>query len=295
MNIHDYILHYSRNYQNRKQNKIYTAYPEKYILEWFKFTDKDGRIYRKRMRDKDENGENIWEKQYLDESKGMPLTTVWNDIKQVYADPRAYKENQSKHTELMKNFSGGQKPEKLLQRILEMATNQGDIVLDYHAGTGTTLAVAHKMDRQYIGVEQMDYIHDLPESRLKNVIKGDQTGISKDVNWKGGGDFVYMEIAKWNEEWIGKIAKAKTGKELAKLWDEMKKNAFLSYKVEPKTIDENAKEFVDLSIADQKKFLIECLDKNQLYVNLSEIEDKEYGVSKEDIKLNREFYARNSL
>ena len=52
----------------------------------------------------------------------------------------------------------------------------------------------------------------------------------------------------------------------------------------------NAKDFADLSVADQKKFLIECLDKNQLYVNLSEIEDKEYGVSKEDIKLNKEFY-----
>ncbi len=295
VNIHDYILHYSKNYQARKQNKIYTPYPEKYITDWFKFTDKDGRIYRKRMRDKDENGENIWEKQYLDESKGMPLTTVWNDIKQVYADPRAYKENQSQHTELMKSFSGGQKPEKLLQRILEMSTEEGDVVLDYHAGTGTTLSVAHKIGRQYIGIEQMDYIHDLPESRLKNVIKGDQSGISKAVNWQGGGDFVYMELAKWNEEWIEKIRDTKTGKELAKLWDEMKKTAFLSYKVDPKTIDENAKDFSGLSIADQKKFLIECLDKNQLYVNYSEIEDKEYEVSKEDIKLNKEFYGKDSL
>ncbi|MDO8592983.1 MAG: site-specific DNA-methyltransferase [bacterium] len=290
VNIHDYILHYSKNYQHRKQNKIYTPYPEKYISDWFKFTDKDGRVYRKRMRDKDENGKNIWETQYLDESKGMPLTTVWNDIKQVYADPRAYKENQSQHTELMKSFSGGQKPEKLLQRIIEMVTNKGDIVLDYHAGTGTTLAAAHKTGRQYIGIEQMDYIHDLPESRLKNVIKGDQTGISKDVDWKGGGDFVYMELARWNEKWIRKIEKAKTTKELVKLWGEMKEKAFLSYKVEPKTVDASAKEFTDLNLADQKKFLIECLDKNQLYVNLSEIEDKEYGISKEDKKLNGEFY-----
>ena len=99
-----------------------------------------------------------------------------------------------------------------------------------------------------------------------------------------------MELAKWNEEWIEKIENSKTGKELVKLWDGMKETAFLSYKVEPKTIDENAKDFSDLSITDQKKFLIECLDKNQLYVNLSEIEDKEYGVSKEDQKLNKEFY-----
>jgi len=185
----------------------------------------------------------------------------------------------------------GQKSEKLLQRIIEVSTNEGDIVLDYHIGTGTTCAVAHKLNRRYIGIEQMEYIENTAVARLKEVIKGENVGISKDVNWKGGGDFVYMELAKWNEEWIEKIEKAKTGKELAKLWDEMKKTAFLSYKVDPKNVDVNAKDFADLSIADQKKFLIECLDKNQLYVNLSEIEDKEYGVSKEDIKLNKEFYG----
>jgi len=290
VNIHDYILHYAKSYQKRKQNKLFIPYSEKYIEDWFKYTDGDGRRYRRRMRGRDAGNNVIWEKQYLDESKGLPLTTVWSDIKQVYADPRAYKENQSQHTELMKDFSGGQKPERLLQRIIEMASDKGDIVLDYHAGTGTTLAVAHKTGRQYIGIEQMDYIHDLPESRLKKVIKGDETGISKAVEWKGGGDFVYMELAEWNEKWIEKIAKAETNKELAKLWDEMKETAFLSYKVDTKTIDANAKDFADLSIADQKKFLIECLDKNQLYVNLSETEDKEYEVSKGDMKLNKEFY-----
>ena len=71
----------------------------------------------------------------------------------------------------------------------------------------------------------------------------------------------------------------------------MKKTAFLSYKVDPKIVDANAKDFADLSIANQKKFLIECLDKNQLYINLSEIEDKEYGVSKEDKELNKKFYG----
>ena len=73
----------------------------------------------------------------------------------------------------------------------------------------------------------------------------------------------------------------------------MKETAFLSYKVDPKTIDTNVKDFVDLGIPDQKKFLIACLDKNQLYINLSEIEDKEYEVSKEDQKLNKEFYGNN--
>lgn len=188
-------------------------------------------------------------------------------------------------------LKGGKKPERLIRRIINLGSEKDDIVLDFFAGAGTTLAVAHKTCRQYIGIEQMEYIHDLPESRLKNVINGEQTGISKIVNWQGGGDFVYMELSKWNEEWIEKIEKAKTEKELAKLWDEMKETAFLSYKVDPKIVDTNAKDFADLSYADQKKFLIECLDKNQLYVNLSEIEDKEYGVSEEDKDLNRNFYG----
>src|SRR3989338_3812541 len=182
------------------------------------------------------------------------------------------------------------KPERLLQRILELGSKKGDIVLDFFAGSGTTLAVAHKTGRQYIGIEQMDYIHDLPEARLKKVIAGEQGGISEAVGWKGGGDFVYMELAKWNEKIVKKVREAKTAKDLIKIWNELKDNTFLSWKVDLKIFDENVKDFADLSIADQKKFLIECLDKNQLYVNLSEIEDKEYGVSKEDIKLNKEFY-----
>lgn len=185
----------------------------------------------------------------------------------------------------------GQKSEKLLQRIIEVSTNEGDIVLDYHIGTGTTCAVAHKLNRQYIGIEQMEYIENTAVARLKEVIRGESVGISKEVNWKGGGDFVYMELAKWNEEWIEKIKKAKTGKEFTKIWDEMKDTAFLNYKIDPENIDANIKNFADLNIKDQKKFLIECLDKNQLYVNYSEIDDKEYGVSKEDKELNKNFYG----
>lgn len=241
--------------------------------EKLKAKENDGRLYI--------TNKTIREKYYLNERLeiGKQIDNLWGDIGNM---------NRSKSEDT--GFSG-QKPEKLLQRIFDLTTNNDDLVLDFFAGTGTTLAVAHKTGRQYIGIEQMDYIHELPEARLKKVITGEQGGISKAVKWQGGGNFVYMEIAKWNEEWIEKIEKAKTGKELIKLWDEMKKTAFLSYKVDPKTVDANAKDFADLSIADQKKFLIECLDKNQLYINLSEIEDKEYGMSKEDIKLNKEFYG----
>jgi len=184
----------------------------------------------------------------------------------------------------------GKKPERLLERIINMSTNRGDIVMDFFAGTGTTCAVAHKMGRQYIGVEQLDYGENSAVVRLKNVINGDQTGISKSVDWKGGEDFVYLEFMKWNESFVEKIKKAKTKDELKKLWEIVKEKAFLSYKVDVKAIGEYAKDFEDLFIEDQKRFLLECLDKNHLYVNYSEIDDEDYGVSEGDKKFNREFY-----
>jgi len=162
-------------------------------------------------------------------------------------------------------------------------------------GTGTTCSVAHKMGRQYIGVEQLDYGENSAVVRLKNVINGDQTGISKAVNWKGGGDFVYCELMELNERFIQKIQNAKDTKELLKIWEEMKEHAFLSYKIEPKDIDENIEEFKDLSFENQKRFLIEILDKNDLYVNYSEMEDKQYGISREDIELNKKFYKKEGL
>jgi len=186
----------------------------------------------------------------------------------------------------------GKKPERLLERIIDMSTNRGDVVMDFFMGTGTTCAVAHKMGRQYIGVEQLDYGENSAVVRLKNVINGDQTGISKQVGWKGGGDFVYLELAKWNENFVEKIQKAKAKEELKQLWKIMKEKAFLSYKVDVKAIDENAKDFEELSIENQRRFLLECLDKNHLYVNYSEIDDEEYRISEEDKKLNKEFYEK---
>jgi len=185
---------------------------------------------------------------------------------------------------------GSPKPEILIKNILEIASKKDELVLDFFAGSGTTAAVATKIKRQYILVEQMEDQIDIIKKRQRKVLNGDQSGISKSVDWKGGGDFVYLELMKWNENFVEKIQKAKTKEELKKLWNTMKEKAFLSYKVDIKAVDKNAKDFEDLSIEDQKRFLLECLDKNHLYVNYSEIEDEEYGVIEEDKKLNREFY-----
>lgn len=187
----------------------------------------------------------------------------------------------------------GKKPEILLKNIIDISTVKEDIVLDFFLGTGTTCAVAHKMGRQYIGIEQLDYGDNSAVVRLKNVINGDPTGISKMVGWQGGGNFIYCELMELNEKFIQNIQDARTTEELLEIWERMKKNSFLSYKIDPKDIDDHAKEFGELSFEDQKKFLIELLDKNDLYVNYSEIEDRQYGVSEEDIHLNKIFYGRD--
>jgi len=186
----------------------------------------------------------------------------------------------------------GKKPEALLQRIIEMITEPGELVVDFFLGSGTTAAVAHKTGRQYIGIEQLNYGENDGVVRLKNVISGDQSGISKAVGWKGGGDLVTCELMQWNGRCIGQIQAAQSTEELQALWETLQAEAFLSYKVDFDQFNEHAEEFAQLSLADQKRFLLEVLDKNQLYVNLSEIDDADYQVSEEDKRLNRQFYKQ---
>ena len=183
------------------------------------------------------------------------------------------------------------KNELLLSRIIEYATDENDIVCDFFLGSGTTSAVAHKMGRRYIGIEQMDYVKDVTKKRLQKVIEGEQGGISEEVEWKGGGSFVYAELKKSNQQWVDDIRDAEDEKALSAIWEKMKEKAFISYKVNPKDIDENAEEFSQLSLEGQKRFLIEVLDKNLLYVNYSEIDDADFDVSEEDKKRNHVFYG----
>lgn len=187
-------------------------------------------------------------------------------------------------------FKNAKKPEKLIKQILEIGTEENEIVLDFFWGSGTTAAVAHKMKRKYISIEQMDYQMSLIASRINNVIMGDTTGISKSVNWQGGGSFVYCKLAKANQQFADDIEHASSSEELATIWEQMQETGFLSWKVNPKEIDTNAEDFTTLTIEDQKRFLIECLDKNLLYVPYSEIDNAEYGISENDKKINNQFY-----
>ena len=249
---------------------------------------KNGWLYsRVKMQEFFDNGEliiptdanaRIYRRIYLDTYKGQVIQNIWTDISIV--NPMAKEQTE---------FST-QKPEKLLERIIQSTSQQGDIILDFQLGSGTSAAVAHKMKRQYIGIEQMDYIDSITVDRLKKVISGEQGGISKSVDWRGGGSFIYCELAKANQEIINKIQNAENDQKLIEIWQMMQDKAFLSYRIDPKKIEITKGEFTTLSFDDQKRFLIEVLDKNMLYVPYSEIDDTSYGVTATDKTLNRQFF-----
>ena len=180
------------------------------------------------------------------------------------------------------------KNELLMQRIIEYITEKADIVLDFHLGSGTTAAVAHKMGRQYIGIEQMDYAKILPVERLEKVIAGEQGGISESVNWQGGGNFIYCELRQYNQAYMDKIMSAQSSEELIALWQDIAENAFLNWYANEEMPQDAVDDFIAIDdVEKQKHLLAELLDKNQLYVNLSEIEDADFAVSEEDKTLNK--------
>lgn len=164
------------------------------------------------------------------------------------------------------------KPENLIKIIMEAVTNEGDLVMDFFSGSGTTVAVAHKLGRKYIGCEQIDHQIELTVNRLNEVICGEQGGVSKSIGWQGGGSFVYCELSKANGKFADEIENAETTGQLMDIWNRMKATDYLNYKVDVKEVDANVADFEGLNLDYQKRFLIECLDKNLLYVPLSDID-----------------------
>lgn len=116
---------------------------------------------------------------------GEPLTSIWDDLL-----------SNNLHNEGGVDFPKGKKPEGLIKRCVDLATNPGDLVLDSFAGSGTTGVVAHKMGRRWIMIELREHCHTHVIPRLKSAIDGvDQSGITKAVGWKGGGGFRYYKLA----------------------------------------------------------------------------------------------------
>ena len=142
----------------------------------------------------------------------------------------------------------------------------------------------------------MDYAEEIPVERLKKVISGEEGGISEFVNWQGGGDFIYCELMKYNEAYMDKIQATQSSEALVALWENIASNSFLNYYVNSETPADAVEDFktigqTEIGLEKQKKLLAELLDKNQLYVHLSEIDDADFEVTEEDKALNRTFYG----
>lgn len=236
---------------------------------------------------KDGNGKPKLKRFYNDlKDEGVSVGTFWEDLPQ----------NNSATAEILNLFGSVNefdtpKPEKLIERVINIGSNEGDIILDFFAGSGTTASVAHKMKRQYITIEQMDYIENVTLKRLKKVVEGEQVGISKAVNWQGGGSFIYFELKKYNEAFIEQIQEANTTEQLLEIWEAMKERSFLNYNIDIKAQDAHIEEFKALNIEQQKQVLVGSLDKNQLYVPLSAMNDVAYGVTEEEKALTKAFYS----
>ena len=190
-------------------------------------------------------------------------------------------------------LDNGKKPEKLLQRIIASATDENDIVLDFFGGSGSTAATAHKMNRKYITIEQMDYVREKIVKRLNNVIEGDTTGISKDVNWQGGGSFVYAELMEKNQGYLKDLQKSGSIQELMEVYNRMKENADIDFRLDLEKFEEAINNFNSLD--ERRKELVRILDKNQLYYNYANIDDANVRdlISDNDYEFNKSFYNRD--
>lgn len=159
------------------------------------------------------------------------------------------------------------------------------IILDYHAGSGTTAHAVLELNkndngnRQFILCEQMDYIETVTIPRVLKVTENNNRG-----------EFVYLELKKYNQNFIDQIETAKDTKAILKIWEDMKTNSFLNYNVDIKKQDEHIEEFKRLTLEDQKLHLVLILDKNQLYVNQSSLNDKDCNLTEEEIKITKDFY-----
>lgn len=189
------------------------------------------------------------------------------------------------------NLKNGKKPERLVGQIIKATTNPEDLILDFFLGSGTTCAVAHKMGRRYIGIEQMDYIENIAVERLKKVIDGEQGGISKSVNWRGGGSFIYCELLENANTLIEKIQSA-TEETIFNIKNEIYADERIIPYITKEELEKADAEFNSLNLEEKKKALILLIDKNKLYVNFSDIEDKTFNVSEADKAFTKSFYKQ---
>lgn len=233
---------------------------------------------------------NIYTKQYLNCDKDgnlKPRTIQPMALLEKHSNTQSNRHMKELFDKAIFSYS---KPEGLIMDILKFATQENDLVMDFFAGSGTTLAVALKMKRRFIGIEQMDYIENITKERLKKVIEGEQGGISKAVNFNGGGNFIYCELAELNNYFRKLILNASNENDLNKIYKILAKQAFIDYRVDILK-DLNNVEFLNiLNFDEKKKILLKCLDRNMDYMPYADINDSDYNIDEKIKKLNKIFY-----
>jgi adenine-specific DNA-methyltransferase len=173
----------------------------------------------------------------------------------------------------------------LVKDSIQISTDHDDIILDFFGGSGTTAHAVLELNkedggnRQFILCEQMDYIEPVTCKRVKKVME-----------LQGGGSFVYLELKKHNQTFIERIEDAKDTETLLHIWELMKEKSFFKYSIDLKEFDKSISEFKQFTLKMQKEILVKLLDKNQLYVNLSSLNDNDFACTKEEKKVTKDFY-----
>ena len=235
------------------------------------------------------NNNGVYKVKIIDKIKsGIRPKSMWTDSKY---------DASSHGTKLLKKIFNGDSgfsfPKSLysVKDVIYLFTDsdENDIVLDFFAGSGTTghaVMELNKEDngnRSFILCEQMDYINSVTVPRLSKVIESEDGDTPHH-------SFVYCELANANNSLINRIQMSQSDDDITAIWNDLKHLDCISYKVKVDEVDVLSPVFVGLSLEEKKRFLIECLDKNLLYIPISDIDSGEYSLSEEDKRLTREFY-----
>ncbi len=223
----------------------------------------------------------VYKKRRPDDIQGRKPRTVWSDSRYDASSNGIM----LLRAVLGKNEFSYPKSLYAVMDIIKVLSDKNDRILDFFAGSGTTAHAVLELNRedggnrQFIMCEQMNYVETVTSKRIQKIIEQNKTN-----------NFVYAELKKYNQIFIEQIEEAKNTKALLQIWEQMKSKSFLNYNVDIKKQDEHLEELKALSLGEQKQHFCELLDKNQLYINLSSLNDTDFACTKEEKIVSKDFY-----
>ena len=259
---------------------------------WQKLKDKtekdlnDGEL----VADRDDDGIiNIYYK-YREGERIFDYWDIRDDIISTSWDEKKYNANHHGKRYLQNMVPDGEVsfPKSIfaVMDVIKLTTSHDDIILDFFAGSGTTGEAVLNMNdqdkgnRQFILIEQLNEHVDVTTKRVSKSLD----------NVKSSRNIVYFALAKYNQKAIDLIQDCKNYDEIWAIWQRLCGEFFLGYNVEIKEFEQNQDSFKELTLDEQKEILVEMLNKNNLYINLSDIDDIEYGITEDAKLINKDFY-----